>query len=193
MNHLLIAFLVCAAIWANPIQAQPDMEPCGRYTPIFKYDLNSDDSTDVVIYLGSEGTDDVPSSSGSCFYQLAFVQGGILGTVSNQSPYAQFGDTVLAQGPVFHSPRAFYFTWLMQTDYGRDPSGQWTTFHETDSLYLGYFLPDGRDTLVGWLKISIDLEEGKAVIDDYHLDEVGTVVIGEKIDDRKWWICRWFD
>ncbi|KAB2809907.1 hypothetical protein [Phaeocystidibacter luteus] len=141
--------------------AQPGYpEPCQNDNyPVYK-DLNYDGEPDVQLYMSSEGTDDVPSSSGMCFYGFQFMNPN-MGLLVEQDWNTLSGTT-----SYLHRDSAKYIEFrqsrvqpLLARPYGRDASREWRAYVEMKEYYAFYQIEDG-DTLLGWFEIRLDTATG---------------------------------
>lgn len=174
-----------ALLFAFAAQAQPDVydpyKPCNAFEDIY-YDLNDDGKNDIVIYVGSEGTEDIPSSSGSCFYALALMSGGYLEHERVSPEFRENPENqVYERGNlIYRKPAEFYIPWLMQTSYPVGEEVLWTTQMKEGANYFPIYMVDAKDTLIGWIHISINTERGYVKLTDSYLTSYSGVELGSK-------------
>ncbi|MEZ4739316.1 MAG: hypothetical protein R2818_08140 [Flavobacteriales bacterium] len=99
-------FLLIGSIWCTLLCAQPGddlylMDPCG-VLPYLEVDLTGDHIPDLIITGRSEGTDDVPSSSGHCSTVVQCAAGTLL-MRSDNSGEAEIPAQLGAHGTLLHS------------------------------------------------------------------------------------------
>lgn len=133
--------------------AQPDFdEPCSGYENIY-LDVNEDGTTDIMMYVGAEGTDDVPSSYGFCQYRIAIPNGGFI-SVGQERVFVDY-KTVLRRDEIeYKQPRELSTEAIQDFPYGGaaidyTPERRYPTFYN----YIPYWMVDNGDTLIGWVCI----------------------------------------
>ncbi|NVK28019.1 MAG: hypothetical protein HWE14_08245 [Flavobacteriia bacterium] len=160
--HLLVALFISLCGIAQPLPLD-DNRPCSEYQDK-EYDLNQDGEIDIMLYVGSEGTDDEPSSFGHCFYRIGFIHGGMMGTKGNRNPQQEVNAVLNRKDLDYLTIHDYDLNWLLFRAYGRDASPEWYSHYETNELYYPIYLSSGGDTAIGWIQISIDKEAGNVEI-----------------------------
>lgn len=169
LTPFLFSSLLCSA--------QPDYpEPCSSYSELF--DLNNDAGVDMYLYIGSEGTDDVPSSSGTCMYKLSMVNLEVLSKEESYFPEVNAGSIIKTEefGEYTHSTK--FFSQLLSMGYGQSATGEWRSQYKAGLHYFFIrFQVENEAEQHGWLGIEILPEDG--IVKITHRLMEGNVTIGE--------------
>lgn len=146
-------------LFALPAISQPvDMrEPCPRENRAF--DFNQDGITDAVLYLGSEGTDDEPSSSGMCNYHFSLVEGNFLSIDQEVLVEATNGSVfTLSKLTALHAHSGFMST-IACYGYGGQANIPWQSRLETGAHYFLFEFQTSPETVkYGVIKLTITAE-----------------------------------
>lgn len=145
----LLLLLLNASAFAQP---EYTSSPCEDYENIY-LDINEDGVTDIMLYVGAEGTDDHPSSYGFCQYRIAMPNGGFI-SVGQEQVFVDY-KTVLRRDEVeFKLPKELSSDPIQDFPYGGaaidyTPERRYPTFYN----YIPYWMVDNGDTLIGWVCI----------------------------------------
>ncbi len=160
MKNVLLTFL---GFFAHSLIAQPEYpEPCSNYTIDSPYwDLNNDGKADLMLQMSSEGTDDVPSSSGVCFYAIQFINADMGFLVPEDwNFHSGISERQHKDTAKYIASNYSRVNQLLFTPYGNSANGEWMTVLDSSEYYTFYFI-DGNDTTLGWFELKIDAPNGK--------------------------------
>ncbi len=157
-------FLFSAIFFPILTIAQPDYpEPCdGNQIEEPYKDLNQDGKADLMMFISSEGTDDVPSSMGTCFYGFRFMDPKMGLLVPEDWDYLSGYTQNVHQDSARYIPsNASAVQPLLSMGYGNNQTEGWVTTLDRSEYYAFYYIDQG-DTLLGWFEVEIDREMGVA-------------------------------
>ena len=178
MRTLLIpiATLIMAPLSAQPGELFFQLDPCGVF-PYQQVDLTEDGLPDLIITGRSEGTDDVPSSSGHCSVQVQCAPGTSLlssNPMGGEVIPAQYGlqGTLRTDPPEedHHLPAQHWTTaeiLVRRWAYGTD-SEKVVQPDLSNTVFLARTIANGSDILVAF-----------RVMNDDRTQEIGIEVLGQ--------------
>lgn len=173
----LLLVLISITSIAQPGDS-PYPEPCDGYENIY-LDINADGENDIMMYMGAEGTDDVPSSYGFCQYRLAIMNGGII-DAGQESVFIEANTIIVRSEIEYKSLQEFSSGPIQEFPYGTAASDYEPTQRDpTEYNFIPYWMIDESDTLTGWISVYIG---GADEIPSFHkwiLSENEHMIVGE--------------
>lgn len=174
IHFLCASLLIPTLLWGQP-EEYP--EPCEGYQGD-TLDIDGDGNTDLLIYVSSWGSEDVPSSYGYCEFKLAILNGGII-DLGQDGIFVARDITFYRSTVDFKTLDEYPSNVIHSIPYGtaidEDTPEQDSTY---DRVVPYWMLDVNGDTLIGWVQITIESENVLVQFSDASLSNGNQVLVG---------------